>query len=78
MQRTEYWLGCRHNPVVLRELTNVERIAVGHVRHGLSNSQIAAAMGLSPLAVRVMLVAICNELDLRSRAELIDWARLQD
>jgi DNA-binding NarL/FixJ family response regulator len=56
-------------------LTAREQEVLGLIAHGLTNSAIAARLGLSPKTVRNYISEIFSKLQVANRAEAIAWAR---
>lgn len=57
------------------ELTGREQEVLGLITQGLTNSAIAARLGLSPKTVRNYISEIFSKLQVANRAEAIAWAR---
>ena len=55
----------------VRELTPREHALLGHLVAGLSNDEIAAAMGVTTRTVEARLTRLYERFDTRSRAELV-------
>jgi DNA-binding NarL/FixJ family response regulator len=55
-------------------LTERQRELLGHVRRGLSNAEIAAAMGNAPSTVKTMLERLYQRTGVANRVELLAWA----
>ncbi len=58
---------------LLTMLTPAERAVTMHVRMGLSNKEIAAALGKSPATVKAQVASILRKLDMPTRCRLIAW-----
>jgi predicted ATPase/DNA-binding NarL/FixJ family response regulator len=56
-------------------LTPGQRAIAAFVAEGLTNSQIASRLGISPRTVAVRLARLRSALELRSRAQVAAWAR---
>jgi DNA-binding NarL/FixJ family response regulator len=56
-------------------LTRREQEVLGLIAQGLTNSAIAARLGLSPKTVRNYISEIFSKLQVANRAEAIAWAR---
>ena len=56
---------------MLNELTPAERLVATHVAQGLSNKEIAAALGRAQSTIKRQLGGVLHKFDLQSRCQLI-------
>jgi DNA-binding CsgD family transcriptional regulator len=56
-------------------LTERQLELIGHLRRGLSNAEIAAAMGNAPSTVKTMLERLYQRAGVANRVELLAWAK---
>jgi len=58
----------------MERLTRREREVMRHVALGLSNSEIAERLGVSPGTIKIHIGKILKKLDLRDRVHIVIWA----